>query len=293
VAARISGGTQVVGVFGWPIEHSLSPPMHNAAFAAAGLDWVYVPFAVPPEGLTDAIRALPALGIVGVNCTIPHKAAVAALMDELSPVAAAAGAVNTVHVVEGRLKGYLTDGPGLLRALQEEEVRLNGQRVALIGAGGSARATAFAFVQAGVREVSVINRTAERAEKLAADLNAYAGAEVAQWAGLDSERARELVQRAFLVADSTSVGMYPQGDVPPVIPAEWIQPGQVVCDYTYNPLETCLVKAARARGARTVSGAGMLMHQGALAWERWTGLQAPVEVMRAALLEALGAEASG
>jgi len=287
----ISAATRVVGVLGWPVAHSLSPPMHNAAFREAGLDFVYVAFAVPPEQLERATAGLRALNLVGANVTIPHKEAMASLVDELDPLAAAGGTVNTVHHVGGRLKGYSTDGPGLLRSLAEAGVLVAGKRIALIGAGGSARATGLAMVEAGAASLGVINRTPERAQRLAHDLNEYARREVACATGLDTRTAEEWVRSAEIVADSTDVGMHPRVDVPPVIPPEWIGPDQAVVDYTYNPPDTVLLRAARTRGAQTVTGIGMLVHQGALAWELWTGQPAPVEVMRRALLEALEAVA--
>lgn len=286
----ITAQTRVTGVLAWPVGHSRSPAMHNAAFREAGLDFVYLAFGVPPAQLGAAVEGLRALNFVGANFTIPHKEAMVELVDELDPLAAATGAVNTVHNVGGRLTGYSTDGPGLLRSLAEEGVEVAGRRIALIGAGGSARATAFAMVEAGAGGLAVINRTVERAQRLALDVNGYAGREVACAAGLETPEAEEQVRAADLIADSTSVGMVPDADVAPVIPATWIAANHTVVDYTYNPPETTLLQAAKARGARTVTGVGMLVHQGALAWELWTGESAPAEAMRRALMGSLGME---
>ncbi|MBM3497110.1 MAG: shikimate dehydrogenase [Armatimonadetes bacterium] len=281
------GTTKLVGVIGFPVEHSLSPPMHNAAFAQLGLDWAYVAYRVEPQRLAEAIRGLVALGLVGLNVTIPHKQAAAELVDELDPAARALGSVNTIHNVEGRLRGHSTDGPGFVRSVEETGATLPGKVVTLIGAGGSARAVAHALVSAGVAELTLAARRPEKAEEVAALVTEHTGRPVGV-VDLASPAARETVLRSDLVIDSTSVGMHPNVEVPPVVPVDWLRPGQLVCDLTYNPRETCLLRAARAAGAEALDGTGMLVHQGAIAFEIWTGIEAPVETMRRALLAALG-----
>jgi len=283
----ITGRTRVVGVIGWPVAHSLSPPMHNAALAELGLDWVYVAYPVAPDRVGDAVAGVRGLGIVGLNVTIPHKQAVVPHLDDLDQTARDLEAANTIHNRDGRLLGYNTDGPGLLRALAEAEAQVDGKRVAVLGAGGSARAVAFALCRAGIAGLSLLNRTPARAEELASLLADRAGFADARVAGLVGDESRRAVEQAEVLVDCTSVGMHPREDVPPVVPAEWLHEGQVVCDLTYTPRDTVLLKAARARGARTVDGTGMLVHQGAIALEIWTGAKAPVETMRAALFECL------
>lgn len=282
----VKGTTTVVGVIGWPVAHSLSPPMHNAAFAHLGLDWVYVAFPVTPENVGRAIEGVRGLGLAGVNVTIPHKAAVVPYLDEIDQTVADLGVANTIHNAAGVLKGYNTDGPGLLRSLAEAGCEVAGRRAALIGAGGSARAVAMAFARAGAASLTILNRTVAKAEELAATVERLTGRQVVALP-LSGPQAQEAVETAEIIVDSTSVGMHPHSDVPPVIPAEWLHSGQVVCDLTYNPRETVLLRAARSRGAVTVDGTGMLVHQGAIAFEIWTGQPAPVEVMRRALLDAL------
>jgi len=286
-AVTLRGTTKLVGVIGFPVEHSLSPPMHNAAFAQLGLDWAYVAYRVEPQRLAEAIRGLVALGLVGLNVTIPHKQAAAELVDELDPAARALGSVNTIHNVEGRLRGHSTDGPGFVRSVEETGATLPGKVVTLIGAGGSARAVAHALVSAGVAELTLAARRPEKAEEVAALVTEHTGRPVGV-VDLASPAARETVLRSDLVIDSTSVGMHPNVEVPPVVPVDWLRPGQLVCDLTYNPRETCLLRAARAAGAEALDGTGMLVHQGAIAFEIWTGIEAPVETMRRALLAALG-----
>ena len=285
----VTGTTTVAGVIGWPVRHSLSPPMHNAAFAALGLDWVYVPFEVAPEGIAAALAGMRALGIRGLNVTIPHKAAVAKLVDEVDEMAAALEAVNTVHCRDGRLVGYNTDGPGFLRSLHEAGHDVRGKRVALIGAGGSARSIAYAVAREGAASLSIVARKIAQAENLGELVRQRAGYERVLASGLELADAQALVTEAHIVVDSTPVGMHPHADVAPVVPAAWLHEGQVVCDLTYNPRETTLLRAARCRGAQTVDGTGMLVHQGAVAFEIWTGEPAPVDVMREALLACLEA----
>lgn len=283
---ELDGETRVVGVIGWPVRHSLSPPMQNAAIAKLGLNWVYVPFEVSPRALGEAIEGMRALGMVGLNVTVPHKEGVAKLVDELGDTARALGVVNTVCNNDGVLHGYNTDGEGFLRALGEAGETLQGKRVTLVGAGGAARSVAYAVAQEGVERLTIINRTPARAEEVAGLVREHAAVDVTVLP-LDSTEAEGAVREAEVVIDSTPCGMHPHSDEPPVIPGEWLHEGQRVCDLVYTPRETTLLKAARARDARTLDGTGMLVHQGAIALERWTGRPAPVEAMREALLGAL------
>lgn len=286
-AEGFDGTTRVVGVIGWPVRHSLSPPMQNAALAAMGRNWVYVPFAVAPEHIGDCMAAVRALDLVGLNVTIPHKAAVLAYMDDLGEEARALGVVNTIVNREGWLTGHSTDGEGFLRSLREIGEDVAGRDVCLIGAGGSARAVALAVCRAGARSLTVVNRTAGKAEALAEHLQPLAANTTLKAVGLTTPEAEAAVRGAMVVIDSTAVGMYPHHETAPVVPEKWLHAGQVVCDLTYNPRDTVLLQAARRQNAGTLDGTGMLIHQGALALELWTGEKAPVEVMRAALLAAL------
>ena len=286
-AVVINGQTQIVGVIGWPVGHSLSPPMHNAAFKHLGLNWAYVAFAVPPDLIPQAIQGLRGLQIRGLNVTIPHKAVVVEHLDEVSETAQILNAVNTITNVEGHLSGSNTDGSGFLRSLAEAGEEIAGTRVTIIGAGGSARAVSLAIARAGVKQLTILNRTPERARQLVALLTQHSPLPTVAALGLDAPEAAETIRSAEVLVDCTPVGMYPYQDVPPVVPAEWLQPRQLVADLTYNPRMTVLLKAAQEAGARTLDGTGMLVHQGAIAFERWTGQPAPVEVMRQALLEGL------
>lgn len=270
----------MLGVIGHPVEHSASPAMHNAALAATGLDYVYVAFNVPPEraaGVGDAMRAL---GIAGLNVTVPHKQAVMAGLDEIAGEARAIGAVNTIENRAGRLIGHNTDAYGIATSLRQDGgLERLPARVVLLGAGGAARAILYALLQAPeVEEVWLLNRTTARAEGLAADLDRPAAR--VRVGGLD-EVGR--VRDAGLLINATSVGLAPQADASPVADPRVLHRGLVVYDTVYRPRRTRLLAQAEAAGARAVGGLGMLLHQGARAFEIWTGAEAPVSAMRQAL----------
>jgi shikimate dehydrogenase len=283
----ITGKTSLVGVIGWPVRHSLSPHMHNAAFAELNLDWAYVPLPVRPDHVEQALKGLVALNLVGVNVTIPHKQAVMRYIDELSEAARITGAVNTIHLQDGKYFGYNTDAIGFLNALKEANYSPKGLRVAVLGAGGAARAVVFALVRAGADSVIVLNRTAERGAFLVDDLAAAFPNSSLCFEALTPDALAALDDRVDLVVNSTSVGMFPEVDESPW-PAEVPMSAKIVYnDLIYNPLETVFLARARAAGAVTIDGLGMLVHQGAFAFERWTNRQAPLETMRQACLNKL------
>ncbi|HMG26327.1 MAG TPA: shikimate dehydrogenase [Acidimicrobiia bacterium] len=264
---NISGPTRVVGVIGDPVEHSRSPAMHNAAFAALDLDWVYVAFPVPRGEGRAAVRAVPVLGLVGLNVTMPHKADAASECDELVADAAALGAVNTVVNADGTLVGHSTDGDGFLRALHDEGVAVAGRRALVLGAGGAGRAIARALGRAG-GTVTVVARRAAAAR----DAAALAPDGIA--AGLNDVPVEEF----DVIVNATPLGM--RGEPPPFDTTR-LHPDQFVFDTVY-PTDTPLLVEARARGLRAAGGLGMLVHQGALSFALWTGVTPPIEVMRAA-----------
>lgn len=275
---QISGTTRICGLFGFPVKHSFSPAMHNAAFSFLGLDYVYIPFQVAPENLSTAISALQSLGITGVNITVPHKQKVIPFLDEISPEAKLIGAVNTVINTKGRLCGYNTDGDGFLRSLKEElDFTPEKKTVLILGAGGAARAVAVGLVLAGAKEILLTNRTLQRAEKLAYFMaeNTQAQVRAVSWS---MRNIAEVVEKADLIVQTTSVGMYPQ-EACIEFPFELLRSEQAVYDLVYNPRLTMFLKRAKASGARTAGGLGMLLYQGASAFELWTGVKAPIEVM--------------
>jgi len=280
LGVRIHGTTQLIGVIGWPVGHSLSPSMHNAALEHLGLDWCYVPLPVRPEHLPEAVAGLRALGFRGINATVPHKLALLDLMDELTPAARAIGAVNTVMVQPDGLLGHNTDADGFIRDLRDGGYDPARRRALVLGAGGSARAVVYALASVGA-EVTIVNRTAEKAERLAADMAAGTGGRV-QANSFSRDALAELVAAAQLVVNTTPVGMWPLIDESPW-PEEVPFPGQaLVYDLIYNPRLTRLLRWAKQCGARARDGLGMLVQQGAASLELWTGRTPPVAVMRAA-----------
>ncbi|WP_267642567.1 shikimate dehydrogenase [Haloarchaeobius amylolyticus] len=262
---------QVFGLLGNPVGHSLSPPMHEAAYEVYDMDARYVTFEPAPEHLATAVEGAEALGISGLNVTIPFKQDVLSLV-EPDDLAARIGAVNTVDFSGDTPTGHNTDADGARRALEEQgDASLDGATAVVVGAGGAGRAVAFALADAG-STVHVANRTVERATALAADVPGASGH------GLDA--LTDLVPEADVLVNATSVGM--EANESPV-PAEALHGDLVVLDAVYSPLETRLLKEAAARGATTVDGAWMLLYQGAIAFERWTGRDAPIAEMNEAL----------
>jgi shikimate dehydrogenase len=263
----ISGSTRVVGVIGDPVDHSRSPAMHNAAFAALDLDWVYVAFPVPRGEGAAAVQAVPALGLAGLNVTMPHKADAASACDDLAPDAAALGSVNTVVHADGTLAGHSTDGDGFLRALDDEGMTATGRRVLVLGAGGAARAIAHALGRSG-GAVTVAARRPDAARDAAALAPDGVAADLVDIA----------VGQFDVIVNATPLGM--RGESPPFDVGR-LHEGQFVFDTVY-PVDTPLLIEARARGLRAAGGLGMLVHQGALSFALWTGITPPIEVMRAA-----------
>jgi shikimate dehydrogenase len=283
----ITGTTSLVGLIGWPVEHSLSPIMHNAAFAELGSDFAYVPLPVRPEQVEQALRGLLALNFVGTNVTVPHKQAVMRYLDELSQAAHLTGAVNTIHIQDGKLFGYNTDAIGFLNSLKEANCNPQGLRVAVLGAGGAARAVVYALARAGSDSIVVLNRTAERAAFLIDDLKEAFPDSTMSFKALTNQALTAVVNQVDLVVNTTSVGMYPDVAGSPW-PDDVSMPKRVTfCDLVYNPLETVFLAQARAAGAPAIDGLGMLVHQGAFAFEKWTGQAAPIGVMRQACLKRL------
>jgi len=285
--SAITGKTKVCGVIGDPIEHSMSPAMHNAAFQASALDYVYLAFHVRREVLSGAIAGMRGLNIVGLNVTIPHKEAVIPLLDRLAPLAEKTGAVNTIINEGGVLTGDNTDAPGFLRALRSQGVEPEGRKILILGAGGASKGISFILAEAGASLV-ILNRNVTRAEALAAQIAQHYQKRPAALALNEENLAREL-ERADILVNATSAGMVPDVSQSPV-PADLLNPDLVVCDIVYNPRETKLLRESKAVGARTIDGLDMLVWQGALAFEKWTGRKAPFEVMKQAAVRALGYE---
>lgn len=278
----ITGKTLLVGIIGDPVEHSLSPPMHNAAFKHLEMDYVYVPFHVSGENLEKAIQGARSLEIRGLNVTIPHKTAVIPYLDEVDPAAQLIGAVNTIKFNEDKAKGFNTDGLGAVKAL-EEITPVKDKKVLIMGAGGAARALAFQLILNGIGDLVIANRTPEKAVQLALDIQSKLEFSP-EATGLGEV---ELSSTDILI-NTTSVGMYPHQDQPPLIRGQQMHPELVVNDVIYNPLKTNLLKEAESIGARTLNGTKMLLYQGMESFRIWTGVAPPVEVFERSLMRTLG-----
>jgi len=276
---------QLFGILGFPVAHTRSPAMHNAAFQALGLDAVYVGFEVPPERLGDAVRGLSALGVRGANVTVPHKSAVMAWLDDVTPEARAVGAVNTLVRDGERWLGHNTDAPGLTRSLEEAGVELSGARVVVLGAGGAARASVVGLAQRGAREIVIAARRSKQSAELATDLAAVCGACKLCATSFDPAALDAAFSQASLLVQSTSATLSPELSTrfAASLPLAALPSNASVIDLVYRPRETAVLAAARALGLACVDGLGMLLHQGALAFELWTGRPAPLPVMRATL----------
>ena len=279
----ITGKTRLIGIFGWPVEHSRSPVFQNAAFEALGLDYCYVPLSVRPEDLEVAVRGLRAMNFAGANVTIPHKEAIIPFLDELAPSASMTGAVNTIEVKDGKLIGHNTDGDGFVRSLDEAGIGVKDACCLMVGAGGAAKGVAVALARAGIRRIMIANRSLDRAVALSDLLKKHFPAVCSEAIPLNEAAVGNAAMSADVLVQTTSVGMKPDDILP--VPVDILRPDLAVCDLIYSPPATLLLQGASATGATTVNGLGMLLHQGAIAFEIWTGEKAPVSVMREALLK--------
>jgi shikimate dehydrogenase len=280
----ISGKTRVYGVIGDPIEHSLSPVMHNAAFEALGLDAIFLAFKVKPAEVSNAVNGMRAFSIHGLNVTMPHKTAVIPHLDEIDKNARFLNAVNTIQNRNGKLLGFNTDGVGALKALRENGVEPKGKKVLLLGAGGASRAIAFTLAHEA-DELVILNRSIKPAKELVKQLKQALPKKILADELSPNALEDNLVDAEILI-NATSIGMKPNANDTPVNP-KWLRSNLAVMDIVYNPLETKLAKIAKEAGAKVVSGVEMLIYQGAASFEIWTGKSAPVQVMRKAALDRL------
>jgi shikimate dehydrogenase len=285
MTTRINGKTQLIGLVGWPVAHSLSPAMHNAAAADLGLELAYLPLAVHPDHLKEAIKGLAALGFRGVNVTVPHKESVMPLLDVVDPAAAVIGAVNTIVVSAGSvLTGYNFDWSGFMTDLKRLGVDVNGRQSILLGAGGSARAVTYGLATAG-SQVHLYARREEQAQKVVAGLAGHCpdGSLFAHaWPALDA--ANEQFPETALIVNTTPIGMASQVEVSPWPKTATLPQQAFVYDLVYNPAETHLMRQARAAGLQAGNGLGMLLHQGAQAFKLWTGFEPDLEIMARSLI---------
>ncbi|MDO5859423.1 shikimate dehydrogenase [Methanobrevibacter sp.] len=280
---NIKGSTNIVGLIGHPVEHSFSPPMHNAAFESLGMDYAYVAFDVNPNDLKSAIEGADALNIKGFNVTIPHKIEVMQHLDELDEVARLIGAVNTIDFKN--LKGYNTDGIGAVRAI-EEVTSIENKNVVVAGAGGASRAISFYLSKFGASSLTILNRNLDKAQNLARDI--LASDLIGDVKSDSISEINTYLKDADILVDTTPLGMDPHIDDEPIAKADAMHEDLVVFDAVYNPNETVLIKEAIKADAKPIYGIKMLLYQGAESFKIWTGRDAPIDVMEKALNEYLG-----
>jgi shikimate dehydrogenase len=280
----IDGATKIVGVFGWPVAHTASPAMHNAAFKTLKMNWAYLAFPVDPRNLRSALLGARDLGLTGVNLTVPHKILALDIVDEVDAEARQLGAVNTVAMTNGRLHGFNTDGYGIVKALREEfNLTLAGKHVLVLGAGGAGRAIAVKCALEGAAVVSVANRTRDKIKPIAVEI-ATTKAQCRPLA-LTADAIRQVIGAVDVVINATSVGLKSGDSLG--LPADLFTPKLFVYDTIYRPAQTELLRVAAEAGAKVANGASMLLHQGVKAFEIWTGQKAPLTVMRRALRAAI------
>lgn len=278
---EIKGSTNIVGLIGHPVEHSFSPPMHNAAFKKLGMDYVYTAFDVDPNNLKAAIGGARALNIKGFNVTIPHKIEVMKYLAEIDEIASLIGAVNTINFKD--LKGYNTDGIGAIKAIGEV-TNVKNKNIVIAGAGGASRAISFYLAKYGADSLTILNRNVEKAQGLAFDVLSSGLIDSVESNSIDS---MDLTDMDILI-NTTPVGMHPNVDDAPIALAGDMHEDLVVFDAVYNPNETGLLKEAIKAGAKPVYGIKMLLYQGAESFEIWTGKKAPIDAMEEALIKTLG-----
>lgn len=283
MAERISGKTQLIGLLGTPISHSLSPKMHNEAFAKLGLDYVYLAFDVGNEQLEDVIKGYRALGVRGSNVTMPNKVLVKKYLDKLSPAAELAGAVNTIVNDDGVLTGHITDGTGYMRALVEANVDIIGKKMTIAGAGGAATAICIQAALDGVKEISIFNKKDaffDRAEQTVQDINAKTDCKAQLFDLDDVDALRAEIADSVIFTNATSIGMKPYVGQSVVPDASYLRPDLIVSDVVYIPTKSHLLGMAEGVGCETINGLGMMLWQGAKAFEIWTGEEMPVDYIK-------------
>jgi shikimate dehydrogenase len=292
---HIDGSTKLVGVFGWPVTHTASPAMHNAAFEALRMNWAYLAFPVHPQSLRSALHGARDLGLAGINLTVPHKILGLDIVDEVDSQARRLGAVNTICIENNQMRGFNTDGYGFAKAIKEEfNLSLRGKRVLVLGAGGAGRAIAIQCALDGAAKVFVANRTPSKIEPIARDVSATKTS--FQALELKSAEVARNIGDVDLLVNATTVGLAPKTEAAPAeaeslgLDSSLFSSRLFVYDAIYQPAETALLRVAAEAGAKVANGLGMLLHQGARSFELWTKRKAPVAVMRRALHAAVYGE---
>lgn len=274
----ITGKTKIIGILGWPVDHSLSPTMHNEAFAALALDYCYIPLPVPPTHLQQAVEGIKSMGFIGVNVTIPHKVTIMPYLDELDSSAKLVGAVNTIVIKNGKCIGYNTDAQGFIQSLLAKNITIKDKTAVIMGAGGASRAVVAGLIQHGIANIMIGARNVTKGQEFIKKFPDYHHLQSCDW---QAEIFSNAIKECDLLINCTPVGMEVSHNAS--LPVNWqdVRPTVAVCDLIYNPPLTPFLIAAKQRGHVIINGAGMLIEQGALAFELWTGQQAPRHIMHA------------
>ncbi|NFO03749.1 shikimate dehydrogenase [Clostridium botulinum] len=283
MAERITGHTELIGLIATPIRHSSSPTMHNEAFAKLGLDYAYLAFEIGTEQLENTIKGFRAMSVRGCNVSMPNKTVVHKYLDKLSPAAELCGAVNTVVNDDGVLTGHITDGIGYMRALKDAGINPRGKKMTIVGAGGAATAIEIQAALDGVAEISIFNRKDEffvRAEKTVKDINEKTNCKATLYDLSDLDKLKEEIADSYLFTNATGMGMKPLEGKTYIPDSSFLRTDLIVSDVVYAPRETELLRMAREVGCKTVNGLGMMLFQGAAAFEMWTGKEMPIEYMK-------------
>lgn len=282
---RVNGSTKLTGLIGNPVEHTVSPVLHNTLFSMMGLNGIYIPLKPEKRSLGDAVTGLKAAGFIGFNVTIPFKEAILEYLDEASDEVRLLGTANTVHIRDGRLIGHNTDGDGFVRAfITQTGTDLKGKSICILGAGGTARTLAVKLAAEGAGRLCIINRTKSKADEIAEYINhglagMHKGRVTACTAAADSDQARSVLDQYDVIINTTSAGMYPDTDSSPVKEDIGFLSRPIVCDVIYNPAQTRFLSNARSKGCKTINGAGMLFYQGLRAFEIWNGVIVPERIV--------------
>ena len=280
---RLSGYTTLIGLMATPIRHSLSPLMHNESFAKLGLDYAYLAFEVGNESLADAVASIRVLGMRGCNISMPNKKKVLSYLDDISQAAKLIGAVNTIVNDEGVLTGYNTDGIGFMRSLKEENINIIGKKMTMMGAGGAATAICMQAALDGVKEISIFNRqgeTFENAKRMITLINEETGCRAVLYDLAEKAQLKKEIETSAILINGTSVGMNPYEGQSLINDPKFFHSDLIVADVIYKPAKTKLLEIAEASGCKTINGLGMMLYQGAAAFELWTGKEMPVEHIR-------------
>lgn len=283
MAERITGHTELIGLIAYPIRHSSSPTMHNEAFAKLGLDYAYLAFEVDNSTLEDTIKGFRAMKVRGFNVSMPNKTVVHKYLDKISPAAELCGAVNTVVNDNGVLTGHITDGMGYMAALKDAGIDVIGKKMTIVGAGGAATAIEIQAALDGVSEISIFNikdKFWERAEKTVKDINEKTNCKAVLYDLADLDTLKKEIASSYLFANATGMGMKPLEGQTYITDKSFFRPELIVTDVVYSPRETAMLKMAKEAGCKTMNGMGMMLFQGAAAFEMWMGKPMPIEYMK-------------